>query len=68
MAKRRNIYHIKEIIDLLKIFISSKKVINFINKFMLEKLKNCAKFFDEFYTKLEELVPKEETLINIDIK
>ena len=68
MAKRRKIYHIKDIITCLSILIESQKVNNLINKFAIEKLKNCATFLNEFHAKLEKLIPEEETLINIQSK
>ena len=68
MAKRRNIYHIKDIITCVNIFIESQKVNNLIKKYEIEKLKNYAKFLNEFHAKLEKLIPEEETLINIQGK
>ena len=68
MAKRRNIYHIKDIITCVNKFIESQKVNNFIKKYEIEKLKNYAKFLNEFHAKLEKLIPEEETFINIQGK
>ena len=68
MAKRRNIYHIKDIITCVNKFIESQKVNNLIKKYEIEKLKNYAKFLNEFHAKLEKLIPEEETLINIQDK